>query len=452
MATTRPAPSPSMHLPRTSRHYARGHEASSTSGEPRVRSILLSGSSKSAYPRNGDQLAAPDPTLTSDRSQRASRRTKPSASASQGDGVPAAPQIGTSSSSGADPDPRPASAEARPSSSASASASIHLEEDLAATPASSPRPEHSTSVDASTTPATTMPHARPRMSLELPPPGRVDVLYDSDHKLTLEGTSPKPCIIPGNALHLIDDDPDAPRSQTPPSVIIIADESDHAFEQRGSIATDGDGDPETSGGDRESSQLPARPTGPRVRFRSRVRITSGVHRHRHSTTTNGTPTPCSSASDSPSSSISAPLRYQSDEHGTWGPLGKRLSAYAAGGWPRRASVPQTPRAQVEQRTGGLVGGQVRGAKGVRLYDERTPLIRPDRRRIYTEPDRGEEAQTRDDHLTPEERALRTAALRREEEAVFGKWPWRIFNRHWWWWHVEPVLCCCCSDDSDYEEL
>ncbi|OSD05675.1 hypothetical protein PYCCODRAFT_1443075 [Trametes coccinea BRFM310] len=293
---------------------------------------------------------------------------------------------------------------------------------------------------------------RPRMSLELPPTGHVDMLFD-DHKITLEGTSPKPCIVPGNALHLIDDDPAAPRSMTPPSVIIIADESDHALERRRSSHTTDD--PETSEGDRASSQPPTRPAGPRVRFRSRVRITSGVHRHRHSTTTNGTPTPCSSASDSPSSSISAPLRYQSDEHGSWGPLGKRLSAYAAGGgWPpRRAPVPQTQRPLADQQQAGLGvgGGRGRGGKGARAYDERTPLIRPGRRRMYVEYDE-EEAPAREDQLSPEERAIRASALRREEEAVFGKWPWRIFNRHWWWWHVEPVLCCCCADDSDYEEF
>ncbi|KAI0328005.1 hypothetical protein GY45DRAFT_1255967, partial [Cubamyces sp. BRFM 1775] len=293
-------------------------------------------------------------------------------------------------------------------------------------------------------PVPTMPHMRPRMSLELPPHEPIDILYDADYKHALEGTSPKPCIVPGNALHLIDDDPAAPRSQTPPSIIIVADENQDG---------DGEGDPETSEGDRR----PTRPTGPRVRFRSRVRITSGVHRHRHSTSTahGRTPTPCSSASDSPSSSISAPLRYQSDEHGTWGPLGRRLSAYAAGGgWPRRAQV-QTPQMQIEQQpvpARAMVGGRVRGGKARRGYDERTPLIRPDRRRMYVESEEEEDAHGRDDQLSPEERALRAAALRREEEAVFGKWPWRIFNRHWWWWHVEPVLCCCCSDDSDYEEF
>ncbi|KAI0641132.1 hypothetical protein C8Q79DRAFT_1014553 [Trametes meyenii] len=289
-----------------------------------------------------------------------------------------------------------------------------------------------------------MPPARPRMSLELPAADPVDMLFDVDHKLSLEGTSPKPCIVPGNALHLIDDDPAAPRSQTPSSVIIIAGEHD----------TDGDEDGETSEGGRTSSQPPAHPAGPRVRFRSRVRITSGVHRHRHSTTVNGTPTPCSSASDSPSSSISAPLRYQADEHGSWGPLGRRLSAYTAGGgWPRRAhgQIPQTQHVQVVQTSRPPNNGRLHNAKTARSYSERTPLMRPGRQRSYTEEEEDEETQG-EEELTSEERALRAAALRREEEAVFGKWPWRIFNKHWWWWHVEPVLCCCCSDESDYDEF
>ncbi|KAI0638855.1 hypothetical protein C8Q77DRAFT_1043799 [Trametes polyzona] len=308
-----------------------------------------------------------------------------------------------------------------------------------------------------------MPLARPRMSLELPAPSPgagvgVGVLFDADHKLALEGTSPKPCIVPGNALHLIDDDPAAPRSQTPPSVIIVGSEEDEEDENEdghvggGMDVTLG----EEAGRPRTLSQPPVRPTGPRVRFRSRVRITSGVHRHRHSGTAGtGTPTPCSSASDSPSSSISAPLRYQPDEHGTWGPLGKRLSAYAAGGgWQRRTHVStmQTERVQTVPIIGPVPPGRARGGKGARAYGERTPLLRPGRQRSYTDEEEGSTTHTEEEEMGTEERALRAAALRREEEAVFGKWPWRIFNRHWWWWHIEPVLCCCCSDESDYEEF
>ncbi|KAI0735867.1 hypothetical protein C8Q76DRAFT_766117 [Earliella scabrosa] len=286
-------------------------------------------------------------------------------------------------------------------------------------------------------PATTATRAR-RMTLDLPS-SPIDVLYESDTKLSLEGTSPKPCIVPGNALHLIDDDPAAPRSATPPSVIIVGDESEQGPED-----TDEDGEGEEER-ERDGSQ-PPRPV-PRVRFRSRVRITSGVHRHRHShsvaSVVGGGSTPASSTEDSPSSSISAPLRYQADDNTAWGPIGKRLNGYS---WQRRGQPGQGQgQGQVQvsgARTAGLGQGG-RGARGGRRYNERTPLLRP---APYSE---SEDEASED--MADEERAARAAALRKEEEAVFGKWPWRIFNRHWWWWHVEPVLCCCCSDESDYEE-
>ncbi|RDX51514.1 hypothetical protein OH76DRAFT_1454793 [Lentinus brumalis] len=274
------------------------------------------------------------------------------------------------------------------------------------------------------------------MTLDLPS-SPIEVLFESDHKLALEGTSPKPCIVPGNALHLIDDDPDAPRSATPTSVIIVGDESEHG----GDVETDMDGD--EGEGHRSESQPPpsnpVRPT-PRVRFRSRVRITSGVHRHRHSMSATGGSTPGSSTSDSPSSSISAPLRYQADENGAWGPIGRRLSAYAsAGGWQRRMHAGQDQGAIVN-------GAQGAGTRGARGHSERTPLLGPPAgRHVYSGSEDDDPGSMGED-----ERTIRAAALRREEEAVFGRWPWRIFNRHWWWWHVEPVLCCC-ADESDYDE-
>ncbi|OJT11583.1 hypothetical protein TRAPUB_11892 [Trametes pubescens] len=387
-----------------------------------VHEILDSG--RSAYSRNGsgDQEAsstgdhgAPVPRPSSSSSSTRGPRTAKHAHPSTSTGTStrqeddALPVEAWSAELASEPEP----AEARPSSPTSAS--IHLEEDLAAALAS-PIPERTPPLDA---PAPAMPHPRARMSLELPPadPAAMGLLFE-DHKLALEGTSPKPCIVPGNALHLIDDDPAAPRSQTPPSVIIVTEDGEEDEEE--------ELDEE---GRRTSSQPPVRPTGPRVRFRSRVRITSGVHRHRHSMNVNGTPTPCSSASDSPSSSISAPLRYQADENGAWGPLGKRLSAYAAGNWQRRAQGP-THTQRVPQDVpviGPPPGGRVRGGKTARAHHERTPLLRPGRQRSYTEEEE-DETQT-EEELGPEERAMRTAALRREEEAVFGKWPWRIFNRH-----------------------
>lgn len=272
------------------------------------------------------------------------------------------------------------------------------------------------------------PRMRPSMTIDLNTDD-MDVFYDS--KLSLDDVSPKPCITPGNALHLIDDDP-SPRSQTPSSVIIVPADGGH------------DQDAE---GYRSSSEPPppARPA-PRVRFRSRVRITSGMHRHRHSMPgamhSGSTP---SSASDSPSSSISAPLRYQADENTAWGPLGKRLSAYAGGGWQRRVhSAPQV---------NGGVGAVPKVVRphsvGPGRANERTPLVRGSRRSTYVNYD--DDVQEDEDEDV-EEQELRAAALKREHEAMFGKWPMRLVNPRWWWWHLEPILCCLyCSDDYDFEE-
>lgn len=244
----------------------------------------------------------------------------------------------------------------------------------------------------------------------------IDVLYN--RKLSLEDAAQRPCIVPGNALHLIDDDP-SPRSQTPSSVIIVADVPRSSHDQA----------PAEREGDRNMSQPPPPPRpAPRVRFRSRVRITSGVHKHRHSASAGGarnanaSGTPCSSASDSPSSSISAPLRYQADENATWGPLGKRLSAYAgAGGWQKRGAVsPQHKQERVRRPHGAARASSVAGS------DERTPLVHNARRTAYVDPQDDLREGDEDDG---EDRAMRAAALRREHDAVFGKWPWRLFNRH-----------------------
>ena len=254
------------------------------------------------------------------------------------------------------------------------------------------------------------------MTIELPPTGApFEVLYD--HKLPVDDHSPtpKPCIVPGNALHLIDDDP-SPRSQTPSSVIILADGAEiHVDGSHG--PTPGEGDV----GDRSSSEPPpaARPQ-PRVRFRSRVRITSGVHRHRPS----GTPAPqgqrrlssgTPSSGSSPSSSISAPLRYQADENATWGPLGRRLSAIAAAG--RRRPVQASP--QHEEEGPGRPGAHTR-------VNERTALLRSSRHTGYVDPYDSHLQEGDEDDMEEE---FRAAELRRQKELVFGPWPGRLFNPH-----------------------
>lgn len=236
-------------------------------------------------------------------------------------------------------------------------------------------------------------------------------LRPSKHSIDTS-TSPKPCIIPGNALQLIDDDPAASRSHTPSSVIIVdQDGHEHQHDHSTESANDNDG---------------AHRPVPRVRFRSRVRITSGLRKSRHSA--NPTSTPSSSASGSPSSSISAPLRWQADERSPWGPLGNRLNAYArANGWKRSTSLrtkqererlqQQVPRTPIDERTplnpakkvarvayvdAGLDGGMDADDEGARLLDD--------------------EADGQGD-------AIRAAALEREKDMMFGPWPWRVFNKH-----------------------
>jgi hypothetical protein len=59
-------------------------------------------------------------------------------------------------------------------------------------------------------------------------------------------------------------------------------------------------------------------------------------------------------------------------------------------------------------------------------------------------------------------------LRREENIMFGKWPWRLFNSHvsclllfalvnWlvtvveqWWWYKWESASCCCGNNLDEE--
>lgn len=74
--------------------------------------------------------------------------------------------------------------------------------------------------------------------------------------------------------------------------------------------------------------------------------------------------------------------------------------------------------------------------------ERTPLIKPGRSTVAyvdagldggasADDERavdGEDADSEDEEVLGDI-AMRAAALRREEDAVFGKWPWRLFNRH-----------------------
>ncbi|KAK0198117.1 hypothetical protein F5146DRAFT_1131129 [Armillaria mellea] len=154
-----------------------------------------------------------------------------------------------------------------------------------------------------------------------------------------------------------------------------------------------------------------------VRFRSRVRITSGLPR-RHAA---DRATPDSSLSSSPSSSISAPLRCRENDVNTdsspWGPLGLRVK-----------HMGQRPRRQAVDKGLGST--------------ERSPLMPPSRRFYSIEED---EHYNYFAYLDDETR------LNREIDLAFGTWPGRLLNRHWWWWHLEPILCCVCIDLEEEEQ-
>ncbi|KIK18646.1 hypothetical protein PISMIDRAFT_179454 [Pisolithus microcarpus 441] len=173
--------------------------------------------------------------------------------------------------------------------------------------------------------------------------------------------------------------------------------------------------------DPEPQISPGRPS-PRVRFRSRVRITAGVRRHRR--LSDGLSSNASSVSGSPSSSISAPLRTHddnSDGSKGWGPLGRRVNFLASQGTGARRS-----------RTGAKDTGS---GKSRKMYssslagsvDERSHLVSFYTGYLYT-----------------------TVGHNEVIDATFGEWPWRLLNRHWWWWQLEPIVCCfyLCNDTDD----
>ncbi|KAJ6519248.1 hypothetical protein C8R45DRAFT_15952 [Mycena sanguinolenta] len=150
----------------------------------------------------------------------------------------------------------------------------------------------------------------------------------------------------------------------------------------------------------------------RVHFRSRVRITSGLHH-------------ASSLSSSPSSSISAPLRApltEADSTPGWGTLGQRVGLFAVSN--RLAAEARSAKHRARRRAGlGLVPGEHSALLGDRL---------PPRR--Y---DGNSEEECDDESL-----------LSRQIDLVFGKWPGRLLNHHWWWWNLQPILCCGCLDEPD----
>lgn len=148
-----------------------------------------------------------------------------------------------------------------------------------------------------------------------------------------------------------------------------------------------------------------------VRFRPRVRITSGISRHRHgrySTTGHAQISRDSSPDSSPSSSISAPLRSRSDDESNkpgWGPLGQRVT-FLSYNSPRRWSKDR--RRRIRQ---------------ARPPNERTSLLGSAFRAPYSE--RGP---TYDDYMSDSDQE-EEARITHEMDKVFGSWPGRVLNPH-----------------------
>jgi hypothetical protein len=145
----------------------------------------------------------------------------------------------------------------------------------------------------------------------------------------------------------------------------------------------------------------------RVRFRSRVRITSGLHHsHRRVSTTSS-----SSLSSSPSSSISAPLRAPLTEDNCtpgWGTLGQRVGLFAIS---NRAAAEARSAKHRARRRGSDPMPNERSALLAPPGYERNPESDDDGS-IYSECDDDAEA-----------------LLSRQIDLVFGKWPGRLLNHH-----------------------
>jgi hypothetical protein len=146
-----------------------------------------------------------------------------------------------------------------------------------------------------------------------------------------------------------------------------------------------------------------------VRFRPRVRITSGLNRHRHQQgwLTVGDQQDSSSRPGSASSSVSAPLRTRiDDEVGKpgWGTLGQRVSLLAK----RRKSMQEIRENELNAKI------HKHGAFSVVNHgtDERTPLLNS--YLLYYDEDDG-------------------SSLSKLVDRVFGPWPVRLLNHH-----VSPI--------------
>lgn len=209
------------------------------------------------------------------------------------------------------------------------------------------------------------------------------------------------------------------------------------------------------------------PTNRSIRFRSRVRITSGVHRHREHRHRNTAvhnslhpagllnrsegDTAVSSCSSSPSSSISAPIRFREDEATVspkWGPLGQRVRLFVSQQKDKAKRI-QADREACERearRRYLLVYGP--GANSVSNFarspandHERTPLLNPARTGQQKSPAAASFGDGDDSDLCEiETESDYEARLNHEIDMIFGQWPKRLLNRH-----VSIILLCGSSN-------
>ncbi|KAE9397666.1 hypothetical protein BT96DRAFT_66893 [Gymnopus androsaceus JB14] len=221
------------------------------------------------------------------------------------------------------------------------------------------------------------------------------------------------------------------------------------------------------------------PSSRSIRFRSRVRITSGVH-HKNPLRPPPSPNPltnsesslhlngrldasegevaASSCSSSPSSSISAPIRFREDEStvSKWGPLGQRVRLFVS----QQKSKQIQPDSKVSRnrearrRPHLIHGSEVNDTSdpshsedsSSRMH-ERTPLLdsRGGQRQPHKRPSFADDDDS-DIHDDLESYTEYQSRLDHEIDMVFGKWPGRLLNHHWWWWNIQPIVCCSYSDE------
>ncbi|KAJ4485438.1 hypothetical protein J3R30DRAFT_3283269 [Lentinula aciculospora] len=218
------------------------------------------------------------------------------------------------------------------------------------------------------------------------------------------------------------------------------------------------------------------PTHRSIRFRSRVRITSGFHRNHHRrelavhNSNLGSPqrvgllgpsegdTAVSSCSSSPSSSISAPIRFREDEatvSSKWGPLGQRVRLFVSQQREKAKQVQADREAherEARRRYLLVYGADLDFASSPLNVHERTPLLgSPDTRsRKSSSAAASFGNDDGSNNFAIETESDCQVRLNHEIDIIFGKWPGRLLNRHWWWWQIKPILCCSYAEDWETE--